>query len=821
MTNDIPDVRFTPLGGANEIAANSFLLEFGSVSLLIDSGSKVEGEGWDNLPDWNLLRRAPDAIIVTHAHNDHVGSLLPLMARYKDVPVYMTPATANLMMIVLADQNKLLNARARRNEAVPYMSVVNEFTANPSLFKDRFKQVNYGETFSIKDLTLRFRDAGHIKGSAMLEVYDAKFRVLHTGDYCAKKTVIEAAADFSGLEGKVDWLISEATYGASGAEHFDREQAVADFAAQVSAILRRKGGVLIPAFAAGKTQEVLAVISALKNACQIDGDIPVYVAGLGARITKCVYDDMTFDYKVLEHKQIQDVVAHVAASGRGAIFIMTSGFLAPQTHSHRVFDMIKSNPNWGVVFPSLFAHKQQARFTDGVSCRIGGVDFSAHAKAVDIIGVVKKIKPKLLTFVHGDRSAIRTISDAARTRGWRSAVDGLYEIYSPAVNGDTVYTTKHAGKVYLQGSSSLDAVIITVGTSLRTNSTARSLASLDEVSLYNLLCEDPARYSAELNTLRSVKTDRHTRCFLLSSDNPDGLSCANVIARYLCERRGINAEVVIVAGLTKEASRFKTEGLPNLISEIARIIARFRDTKLVVTGGFKAVTAYANIAGVLFGKEVYYQHEDFTSVINMPVLPIGLDFSYYSQLRAKMKSIINAETLSKAKTLLPSIPDTYQSGFLELDAKSKRYVQTPLGVLMDKVCAYNEQRREQKIEGEPLGCVSSGAPVSSKEILSGIQLMSLRLKLEMILGQPYVESVRFEDIDIKTLSKNIQQKLTQYRGVGAYMWYARRKGADLTYLLKYNNAAQYVHVKVKRGVEGHVRYAIGDFSDLTAATDAV
>ena len=209
-----PNINFTAMGGAAEIGANSFLFEFNGHTLIIDSGLKISNTGgWDNMPDWNLIRNAPEAIIITHAHNDHIGSIVPLIAKYPHIPVYMTPATFDLLRIVLKDGAKHV---VRSKEPLPYASMFDKFLKDEGSVFKHFNAVEYLKEFKIGDLTLKFRNAGHILGSAMVEISDGEYTVLHTGDFCYSKTFVDTGADISGLENKVDLLVSEATYGDSG-----------------------------------------------------------------------------------------------------------------------------------------------------------------------------------------------------------------------------------------------------------------------------------------------------------------------------------------------------------------------------------------------------------------------------------------------------------------------------------------------------------------------------------------------------------------------------------------------------------------------------
>ena len=164
-------IKFTALGGATEIGANSFMLEFGNKLFLIDSGSSFE-TGWKCVPEWTDIPRDPDAIFITHAHNDHIGTLLPLMMRYPQTKVYMTEGTFEIAKEMLDDQVKI---STRTKDKLPYAYILDYYLRNKEIFFSRMNTYPYLQEFRLREndnFYFKFHDAGHILGSSMIEFSD-------------------------------------------------------------------------------------------------------------------------------------------------------------------------------------------------------------------------------------------------------------------------------------------------------------------------------------------------------------------------------------------------------------------------------------------------------------------------------------------------------------------------------------------------------------------------------------------------------------------------------------------------------------------------
>ena len=811
-----PNINFTAMGGAAEIGANSFLFEFNGHALIIDSGLKISNTGgWDNMPDWNLIRNAPEAIIITHAHNDHIGSIVPLIAKYPHIPVYMTPATFDLLRIVLKDGAKHV---VRSKEPLPYASMFDKFLKDEGSVFKHFNAVEYLKEFKIGDLTLKFRNAGHILGSAMVEISDGEYTVLHTGDFCYSKTFVDTGADISGLENKVDLLVSEATYGDSGESITCRESAGQKIVDAVNYAVSNKTGVLIPAFAIGKTQELLIIIEKLKLDKRIPENTPVYVAGLSEDISR-VYKSNGYEleYKVFSQGDLDNkkkIINNIHESNNGTVLIMTSGFLIENTLSRHFFDLVKDDKSWTVLFPSTFAMKQLRELTENSECRIDCTDLSAHSKAVEIKNFIGRLNPEDVIFVHGDKSAVSRI-----TRDIKEQDSGI-NAYYPENNGETVYMYGRKGKLFMEGSYYLDALIITVGTSLIGNyKKAHNGDSYDEESLFNFLCENPKKNSAEINTFLNEEVVEHkkkNKAFIFSSDTDEGKMCADAISRYIseCDSMHMGTEIKVIKNLNDSSAHlFKTSGLSNLMSEIVKVITKFKDCGLIVTGGYKGATAYASLAGTLFGKKVYYQHEDFKTLITMPIIPLGLDFDYYKRFRQRLNAIVNCADLNKAKRIKKELPESFIDAFIEevrpgSNDKVTRYARTPLGLLIEAVCLYRNKKSENKLSGAIIQAYNNTLSSARLE-LKNINSPLLRSRLESVLQMQDVKEVIFCKVKSFFEDYNLKNKLSKITTKKCLIMDRIGKKGELCYILRAHDYVQQVKITVSPGMENNVAERLG------------
>ncbi len=266
-------VRVTFLGGSREVGRSCYLLQTPESKILVECGvnvSNIHQSPYLYVPEVQPLDEI-DAVVITHAHLDHCG-LVPLLYKYGyKGPIYLTPPTRDLMVLLQID---FIEVAEREGNVVPYGSQHIREALKHTITLD------YGVVTDISpDVRLTFYNAGHILGSAIAHFHigDGLYNVAFTGDFKFERTRLfdKAETHFPRLEA----LIMEATYGGSQDFQPTRKEAEEKLIAIVNETIKRGGKVLIPTFAVGRSQEVMLVLEeAIRN--EKLEDVPVYLDGM-------------------------------------------------------------------------------------------------------------------------------------------------------------------------------------------------------------------------------------------------------------------------------------------------------------------------------------------------------------------------------------------------------------------------------------------------------------------------------------------------------------------------------------------------------------
>lgn len=267
-------VRITALGGCREVGRSCFVISTPESRIMVDCGINVGSEEhmtpYLYVPEAYPLNQI-DAVVLTHAHLDHEG-LVPLLFKYGyDGPIYCTPPTRDMMVLLQLDY---IDVAAKEGKVIPYDS---------SNVRDALKHtiaLDYEEVTDIApDIKLTFHNAGHIIGSAIshFHIGDGLHNVVFTGDFKYGPTRLfdPAVNKFP----RVETVIMESTYGKPTDTQPSLQEAEKHLQNVIKNTLDNNGIVLIPAFAVGRSQEVMIVI---EDAIQkgIIGNVPVYLDGM-------------------------------------------------------------------------------------------------------------------------------------------------------------------------------------------------------------------------------------------------------------------------------------------------------------------------------------------------------------------------------------------------------------------------------------------------------------------------------------------------------------------------------------------------------------
>jgi KH/beta-lactamase-domain protein len=426
-------VRIVSLGAAREVGRSAVLVQTPEANILMDAGLKPTGNG-DELPLFDLPEFDVDdldAVVITHAHLDHIGALPVLFKHGYKGPVYMTEPTLHLAKLLLEDYVKVSEREGK--DPLYSMRDVNSFILNTYT-------LTYGEVTDIApEIRLTFYRAGHILGSAMIHLHigDGLINIVYTGDVKYARTMLLDPAYNKFPRAEV--LIIESTYGSKTDILPSEDDAKLELGKIVLETAQRNGIVLIPVLAVGRAQEVLlALLDLMKK--QAIPQLPIFIEGmidevsavhmtfpeyLSATIRGMIYNDenpfTSENIHVIRGEAREDVIEK-----KPAIILATSGMLT----GGPVLDylrMLADDENSSLVFVSYqvegtlgrkilgglrkitFSDPSGKAITKDLKMQVYRVEgFSGHSDRRQLEAFIRRMEPTPKTVIlnHGETSKI-------------------------------------------------------------------------------------------------------------------------------------------------------------------------------------------------------------------------------------------------------------------------------------------------------------------------------------------------------------------------------------------------------------------------------
>lgn len=293
-------LKLTFAGGAGSVTGSNFLLEGKDgekeVKFLIDCGLSqgsrdIEDKNWE---PFSYDPKSIDILFVTHAHIDHIGRIPKLIYDGFDGEIISTIPTKDLSELMLEDTSNILSKD--ENDLVPkiYSKSVLE-----KVFK-KWKVVDYKQDYKFGEFIFRFRDAGHILGSGMLEIIYNNKKIIFTGDLGNSPSPL--LKDTEKIR-NVDYLIMESVYG--DRNHPERSERRSRLEKNIEDNYKRKGALLIPTFSLERSQELLFEINELVENDRIPYMPVFFDSPLAIRLTK-IYQKYSQHFNALARKLITE-----------------------------------------------------------------------------------------------------------------------------------------------------------------------------------------------------------------------------------------------------------------------------------------------------------------------------------------------------------------------------------------------------------------------------------------------------------------------------------------------------------------------------------
>jgi Cft2 family RNA processing exonuclease len=432
------------LGGGTEIGGSAVLVTAGRARILIDAGTRPGGTDAASIapPLIDLaLSDGIDAIVITHAHNDHAGWVPAVVAAQPGVPVFATDATAALLGTMWFDSAKVLAHRAR-NERLTEDADREDVPPPPYGRAEvlhalgRLTTLRWGQRRTIRGVDIELFPAGHIVGAAGVLITAGDKRVVISGDVSrAGQKSVGGIAIPDAARG-ADLLLLESTYGATS-RPMPRELAVSQFVRDISSVVEGGGRVLVPAFALGRAQEVALLLA------EHLPDVSVLIDGL-ARDVSAVYeqhngpDGTTLRIFGGQVRAVQPGGTRAAINQlRTGVVIATSGMLSAGPAVSWARELLP-DPRAGLMVVGYQDEESPgARLlalaetggglfdlprADGgfekvpVAAKIARYGLGAHATADELVTISAEVDATTIMLVHGERRAQEILAGRLRLR---------------------------------------------------------------------------------------------------------------------------------------------------------------------------------------------------------------------------------------------------------------------------------------------------------------------------------------------------------------------------------------------------------------------
>jgi len=410
-------------GSGLEVGRSAISVSVPRARLLLDCGLKLVPDGEEHPIALDELTGQLDAVLVSHAHLDHVGYLPDLVASGYRNPIYMTAQTARLTRLLLEDSAKV-------------RAILGRHSPDPGPALDLIQHVRLEEEVRLPGgTTFSAHRAGHIPGAAGLLVRGGGRSIFYTGDICQRELHTIPSAVLP--QGPVDCLILESTYGGLSDALPTIEERDRAFMDLIRTALERRGTILVPAFAVGRSQEVLLTLHEHQEELQNRGNVRVVPCGGMLFAATKVYDNGAKRPIRLDAHEGPLTPIHIpknrridkVASGEfPTIVVATAGMLTGGSSPRYLRHLAGDSRNLILIVGYQAEGTPGRELLDGsrrimingqqveIKAEVGFVSFSSHTYHEQSLSLARELSPGTVICNHGEAWKCAELASAVEDR---------------------------------------------------------------------------------------------------------------------------------------------------------------------------------------------------------------------------------------------------------------------------------------------------------------------------------------------------------------------------------------------------------------------
>jgi predicted metal-dependent RNase len=405
------------------------MIEGKNTRILIDAGVKL-GDPEERPVIEDSMLKSIDAIVISHAHTDHCAYLPHMFSNGYNGPVYSLKPTLELVNVMVADYLKISKPKSVTKEGIAKMP-------------RHYKMVEYHEEFRVGDLAIKLVPAGHILGSAMVEVREGDNRLLYTGDINLKTTKLLDPAYTEYLHANT--LITESTYGGVKDVFPSEKETLDKLVKSMKETIHKGGKIIIPCFAVGRSEEMLFTLDDFMRSGVLP-KVPIYIDGMIGKVMRIYRHNVMYckneiqkrilmseddpfsskNFHTVEGKQGRSKVT----KGEGAAIIVTTSGMLKGGPVIRYLEKLGNNQLNKLILVSYQAEGTPGReIQDGakevtlngekikIALTVESYHLSAHADRPQLLRLISHVQGLKTIFVaHGDEKKSKELADSLKGR---------------------------------------------------------------------------------------------------------------------------------------------------------------------------------------------------------------------------------------------------------------------------------------------------------------------------------------------------------------------------------------------------------------------